>query len=297
MGLGATTAATGVTSALVPGGVGSLASVATTVLLAVTITLFVIAFVIGGLLPLLPVLYFLAAAIGWFLIVVEAMIAMPIWLITKFFPARSPSLVGDSRRGYVFLLGLLIRPALIVIGLIASIVMARVGLDLINMVFRGILVMMVPDGGYGSIFAALAGLVAYTLALVSLVGFSSSLITLLPETVLGWIDATLMSGATQDLGRSLAGEASQRPGIGRMEPRNTIPTRGPRQPGAAPQLSTSSALGSAGLPRPYGGTGLPGLPPGFARPLSLAGPATSRAIDGSSSPRALPPPPRALPPS
>ena len=297
MGLGATTAATGVTSALVPGGVGSLASVATTMLLAVTITLFVIAFVIGGLLPLLPVLYFLAAAIGWFLIVVEAMIAMPIWLITKFFPARSPSLVGDSRRGYVFLLGLLIRPALIVIGLIASIVMARVGLDLINMVFRGILVMMVPDGGYGSIFAALAGLVAYTLALVSLVGFSSSLITLLPETVLGWIDATLMSGATQDLGRSLAGEASQRPGIGRMEPRNTIPTRGPHQPGAAPQLSSSSALGSAGLSRPSGGTGLPGLPAGFARPLSLAGPATPRAIGGSSSPRALPPPPRALPPS
>ena len=41
---------TEVTSALVPGGVGWLASVATTMLLAVTITLFVIAFVIGGLL-------------------------------------------------------------------------------------------------------------------------------------------------------------------------------------------------------------------------------------------------------
>ena len=80
----------------------SLASIATTVLLATTITLFVIAFVIGGMLPLLPVLYFIAAAIGWFLVVVEAMIAMPIWLITKFFPARAPSLVGDSRRGYVF---------------------------------------------------------------------------------------------------------------------------------------------------------------------------------------------------
>src|SRR4051812_4337607 len=81
------------------------------------------------------------------------------------------------------------------------------------------------DGAGWWLFAALAGLVAYTLALVSLVGFSSSLITLLPETVLGWIDATLMRGATQDFGRSLAGEASQRPGIGRMEPRNTIPTR------------------------------------------------------------------------
>src|SRR5215213_2706445 len=162
---GLVTTATGAASAFLPGGWGSAASIATTVLLATTITLFVIAFVIGGMLPLLPVLYFIAAAIGWFLVVVEAMIAMPIWVITKFFPARTPTLVGDSRRGYVFVLGLLVRPALIVIGLIASIVMARVGLDLINMVFRGILVMMVPDGGYGSIFAALAGLVAYTLAL------------------------------------------------------------------------------------------------------------------------------------
>ena len=64
------------------------------------------------------------------------------------------------------MLGLLLRPSLIVIGLIASIVMARVGLDLINMMFRGILAMMVRMG-LGSIFAALAGLVAYALALVS----------------------------------------------------------------------------------------------------------------------------------
>ena len=102
---------------------------------------------------------------------------------------------------------------------------------------------------------------AYTLALVSLVGFSSSLITLLPETVLGWIDATLTSGATQDLGRSIAGEASQRPAIGRMEPRNTIPTRGLRQPRADPRLS-SAREGRPALP------GRPAAPGWVSRPAS-----------------------------
>ena len=196
-------AVSGVAS-FVPGTAGNLANTAASVLLAITITLFIIAFIVGGLLPLMPVLYFIAAATSWFLVVVEAMIAMPIWLVTKFFPARSPSLVGESRRGYVFALGLLLRPALIVIGLIASIVMARVGLDLINLMFRGILAMMVPEGTLATAVIGLGALAAYAMALFSLITFSSSLITTLPETVIGWIDATITSSAASDLGRSFA---------------------------------------------------------------------------------------------
>ena len=177
----------------------------------VAITLFVIAFVVGGMLPLLPVLYFIAAALGWLLVVTEAMIAMPVWLISKFLPARTPSLVGESRRGYVFMLGLLLRPALIVVGLIASIVMTRVGIDLVNMMFRGILPVMAPDGTVGTILAGLAGLVAYTLALFSLVTFTSSLITTLPQTVLGWIDASLTASNAAVLGSAMTARGYRAP--------------------------------------------------------------------------------------
>ncbi len=277
--LGTATTATGIGSVLP--GANALLGTATSVLLAITITLFVIAFVIGGLIPLLPVLYFIAGAVGWFLVVIEAMVAMPIWLITKFYPARTPSLVGDDRRGYVFLLGLLIRPALIVIGLIASIIMARVGLDLINMMFRGILAMLVPDGTFGSIFAALAGLVGYTLALVSLFTFSSSLITMLPETVLGWIDASLTSSVAPGLGTSIAGQASQRPSIGRLEPSNGLPRLSPRP-------------NSQSLPPPKksgSGSSLGGSSPSPA----VSGPAAPRLLTHSSSPRGPASPPKALP--
>jgi len=269
-------AASGVAS-FVPGTVGNLANTAASVLLAITITLFIIAFIVGGLLPLMPVLYFIAAATSWFLVVVEAMIAMPIWLVTKFFPARSPSLVGESRRGYVFALGLLLRPALIVIGLIASIVMARVGLDLINLMFRGILAMMVPEGTLATAVIGLGALAAYAMALFSLITFSSSLITTLPETVIGWIDATITSSAASDLGRSFAAAASQPPSIGRLEPRNAKPYN-------------NRVSGLRGAPALTSG-GVPGLG-SSARPLSISGPASPRLASGSSSPKTPPLPPR-----
>ncbi|MDP4025789.1 DotA/TraY family protein [Methylobacterium sp. NEAU 140] len=149
--------------------------------------LFVAAFMLIGLVPFVVIVHFLMATFNWFLVVAEAMIAVPIWLLTKFMPARSDSFVGNSGQGYMFFLGILLRPPLIVIGLLVSLLLMRVGLDITNVFFRGALAMIAPDGTIAYAMVGTAGLFVYAVVLFSIVTLAAGQISLLPETVLSWI--------------------------------------------------------------------------------------------------------------
>lgn len=159
------------------------------------IILFVAAFLLVGLVPFIVVIHFLMATFNWFLVIAEAMIAVPIWLLTKFMPARSPSFVGNSGQGYLFFLGILLRPPLIVIGLIASLLLMRVGIDITNLFFRGALAMLSPDGTIAYAMVGTAGLFVYAIVLFSIVTLAAGQISALPETVLSWIGAQIARNA------------------------------------------------------------------------------------------------------
>ncbi|MFJ7440814.1 DotA/TraY family protein [Methylorubrum thiocyanatum] len=149
--------------------------------------LFVAAFLLIGLVPFVVIVHFLMATFNWFLVVAEAMIAVPIWLLTKFMPARSDSFVGNSGQGYMFFLGILLRPPLIVIGMLVSLLLMRVGIDITNIFFRGALAMIAPDGTIAYAMVGTAGLFVYAVVLFSIVITSAGQISALPETVLSWI--------------------------------------------------------------------------------------------------------------
>ncbi len=149
--------------------------------------LFFAAFLLIGLVPFVVIVHFLMATFNWFLVVAEAMIAVPIWLLTKFMPARSDSFVGNSGQGYMFFLGILLRPPLIVIGMLVSILLMRVGIDITNIFFRGALAMIAPDGTVAYAMVGTAGLFVYAVVLFSIVITSAGQISALPETVLSWI--------------------------------------------------------------------------------------------------------------
>ncbi|SFG78057.1 DotA/TraY family protein [Methylobacterium gossipiicola] len=151
------------------------------------IVLFVAAFLLIGLVPFVVIVHFLMATFNWFLVVAEAMIAVPIWLLTKFMPARSDSFVGNSGQGYLFFLGILLRPPLIVIGMLVSILLMRVGIDITNIFFRGALAMIAPDGTIAYAMVGTAGLFVYAVVLFSIIALAAGQISALPETVLSWI--------------------------------------------------------------------------------------------------------------
>jgi conjugal transfer/type IV secretion protein DotA/TraY len=167
--------------------------------------LFAAAFMLIGLVPFVVIVHFLMATFNWFLVVAEAMIAVPIWLLTKFMPARSDSFVGNSGQGYMFFLGILLRPPLVVIGLLVSLLLMRVGIDITNIFFRGALAMIAPDGTIAYAMVGTAGLFVYAVVLFSIVMLSAGQISALPETVLSWIGGQIERRAGNSAALAAAG--------------------------------------------------------------------------------------------
>ncbi len=185
------------TLAAVAGGVS-------TMMTFVTGLLFAAAFLLIGVVPFVILVHFLMAAFNWFLVIAEAMVAVPIWLLTKFMPARSDSFVGNSGQGYMFFLGILLRPALIVIGMLLALLLMRIGLDITNLFFRGALAMLSPDGSIATVFLAAAGIFAYALTMFVVITMAAGQISALPETVLGWIGGQIARRAGAGAGSNAA---------------------------------------------------------------------------------------------
>ncbi|WP_322995434.1 DotA/TraY family protein [Castellaniella sp.] len=169
-------------------------------------TLIFAGFIVGGLLPLVPLAYFFAAVLGWLIAAVEAVLALPVAVLNFFVPRQGVSAFTGFEGALSLALGLLIRPALIVSGLIISLLVASAGILLLNAFSESIFAIMIPlDGGPTTSGLLGAGAIAfYVISAAIIVLYSSSLISELPDTVLrfvgGQVDAR--SGA---IGGALAG--------------------------------------------------------------------------------------------
>ncbi len=163
-------------------------------------------FIIGGLLPLVPLAYFFAAVLGWLIAAVEAMLAVPVAVLSFFVPREGARTFTGFEGALSMALGLLIRPALIVAGLVISLLVASAGILLLNAFAESIFAIMIPlDGGPATSGLLGAGAIAfYVISAAIIVIYSSSLISELPDAALrfvgGQVDAR--SGA---IGGALAG--------------------------------------------------------------------------------------------
>lgn len=135
--------------------------------------------------PLIPLTLWLGGAIGWLALLVEAMVAAPLWMVAHLVPGGD-GLTGAGRRGYLLLLGMTIRPALMVLGFAAATaIMTPVG-TLLNTVFLGAFLSSIHPSLFG-VFSFLGGLVMYTLILQHLVRRVFSLIIEVPDHAMNWL--------------------------------------------------------------------------------------------------------------
>jgi defect in organelle trafficking protein DotA len=77
--------------------------------------------------PLYPFLIFVFGVIGWFIMVIEAVVAMPLVALGITHP-EGHDLLGKAEQALMLALGVFLRPALMVMGLIASMILSYVGL-------------------------------------------------------------------------------------------------------------------------------------------------------------------------
>lgn len=145
------------------------------------------------LIPYVPIVYYIGAVIGWILLSVEAIFAAPISVIMCFSPQRQESLIGSNHNVILTLFGVLLRPFFILTGLIASYVIMRVGIDMINVLFSGIVKVMAPEGTISSIYLFIGTIIVYGFLIIAVVLHCCRLITGLSDYVLGWIGVGISS--------------------------------------------------------------------------------------------------------
>ncbi len=93
---------------------------------------------LGYYVPLYPWMVFMFAAFGWLISVIEAMVAAPLVCLGLTHP-EGHDFLGKVEQALMLLLGVFLRPVLMIVGLIIAMILGYVSLRVLNYSFTGIL--------------------------------------------------------------------------------------------------------------------------------------------------------------
>lgn len=227
-------------------------------------------FVFGGMLavyvPLIPYTVFALGALGWLISTIEAMVAAPLIGLGMLSPGGQHEIFGRAEPALLMGLNVLLRPSLMIFGLMAAMLLASVGLLLVNSTFQA--VMGQVAGTTPGMTEMILFMAAYTMLVIAMLNKCFSLIHLIPERVLTWIGGHAASyGEGEMLGEVKRGTegagattgAAAKGSVGESQKASADFQKGKKNPastgvkaGEADTANTSS--------RPAGGSGPPGGP-------------------------------------
>lgn len=193
----------GLSELVILGGIGvSFFSAASgSILLMLGGTIFVFASMISVYYPILPFIIYFGTALGWLLLVAESIIAAPLVAVMKLAPGGD-DVMGNSRPAYMLILGLLLRPALIVLGFIVSLVAVEFVVRLLNQVFFPMFFASMGTSLVGFV-TFIVGLGVFFTVMTTLLHKLFGLTHIIPDQILRWI-----GGGGESLGNT-AGQLSQ----------------------------------------------------------------------------------------
>ncbi len=90
---------------------------------------------LGFLLPLVPFFRFFFGALTWIIGLFEAVVAVPLWALAHMNPEGAGLPGGMAKSGYFFILNTMLRPVLMIFGLIAGYLLFLVSLSFLNTAF------------------------------------------------------------------------------------------------------------------------------------------------------------------
>ncbi|WP_082439525.1 DotA/TraY family protein [Massilia sp. WG5] len=160
-------------------------------------------FTLSFVIPFMPTIIIVSAILGWLVMCVEAIFIAPCWAVMHL-TANGDDMVGSGAQGYRLVLSLMLKPVLLVFGIIASIVLLQVMGDFIASIFQDtflslnedspLLILVLSSVFYGLVYGSLIHTVIKRIF---------NLITEVPDSVLKWItnsDNQLGQSASQIAG-------------------------------------------------------------------------------------------------
>lgn len=135
--------------------------------------------------PFIPFFVWMGAVIGWLILLCEAIVAAPLVAFAKLDP-NGEGLLGSSKPGYILLLSLVLRPVLMVFGMVLSIMLLGPLGRFINATVLDILAVS-RGGGFGWIISTIGGVFIYAALLMAMLHGLFSLIHIIPDRIIRWI--------------------------------------------------------------------------------------------------------------
>ena len=168
--------------------------------------------VLAYLLPVLPFIRFLFGILTWLISVTEAILAITVFAAAHITREDSNSLIVQAtRQGWLLLPGLVLRPVLMVFGLVFGYFVFLAGMEVLNALWAPQLQMAQGSGRLDPV-GFLVMLALYTIVAWVLMNSAFKLIDLLPRKVLRWIGG---SGDDPDDGSDSVGSVAAA-GVGRV---------------------------------------------------------------------------------
>ena len=206
------------------------------------VTLMLTAMLIAGLvlaylLPAVPFIRFLFGVLTWIISVIEAVLAITIFAAAHVTREDANTLLTRSTRmGWLFLPGLVLRPVLMVFGLVLGYFAFSAIIRLLNAVWVPLMQISHAQAS-ASPLGFLAMLAIYTMIAYTAANSAFKLIDLLPSHVLTWIGAAagIDAGGTEGVGGAAvgaAGRAGHAASPGFMSRMGRRPPIIPRTPGS-----------------------------------------------------------------
>lgn len=152
-------------------------------------------------LPLLPAVMWMAGIITWVIVVIEAVAAAPLWALTHL-DGGGDGMGQRTQHGYLFLLNVLFRPALMIFGFVTAGIVVDVMGGFWTSIFGQAVASAQVDSMTG-IVAVVAYICIYAIVCVSIVNLSFNAIHVIPDNTLNWLGGqlqnTLGRGAEQSI--------------------------------------------------------------------------------------------------
>jgi len=142
--------------------------------------------------PLIPFLTWIASVVNWFVLLIEAVLAAPIWAVAHIHPDGHDA-VGRGGEGYMMILSLIMRPALMLFGLVTAMLLTQPVTGLVNASFMSAVSGVQADSTTGLIsFFGFVGV--YVILMTTVLHTVFSLIHWIPDNVPRWIGAHVSGG-------------------------------------------------------------------------------------------------------
>lgn len=163
--------------------------------------------------PMIPYLVFTFSAITWIILVIEALLAAPLVGLTLVMPSEDE--IGKAGNGIVILLGLFLRPPLMVLGFLLSVKLLMVAFAMLNYGFASSIESSLRLNTIG-LFGPVAIFTLYVGLAIAIVHECFSLIYKLPDQVLRWIGSNSGGGGDEmSKVKGMQGSIDKGAGIGK----------------------------------------------------------------------------------